>query len=103
MEAIRVATRVATPVDVCGRSNTIQHDDLAGSNTQLYGMDARGRIETKVARTSKPQLGILGDVGGRIVPVAPRPAFEYDLIAARQVSPSLTSSLRSVDILFADT
>lgn len=33
-DSARVATDVATPVDVYGRSNTIQHDDLGGSNTQ---------------------------------------------------------------------
>ena len=72
-DSARVATRVATPVDVCGRSNTIQHDDPGRSNTQQHGMDAYGRIKTKVARTSKPLVGILGDVDGRIVPVAPPP------------------------------
>ena len=51
-------------MDVCGRSNTIQHDDPARSNTQRHGMDAGGRINTKVGRTSKPVPGILGDVGG---------------------------------------
>jgi hypothetical protein len=67
------ATRVATPVDVYGRNNTIQHDDPCHSNTQQHGMDLSGRSETKVARTSKPLVGILGDVDGRIVPVAPPP------------------------------
>ena len=36
-------------------------------------MDVYGRSNTKVARTSKPLPGIPGDVGGRIVPVAPPP------------------------------
>jgi hypothetical protein len=67
------ATVTATPVDVCGRSNTIQHDDLSATNTQQHGMDVSGRFVAKVARTSKPLVGILGDVDGRIVPVAPPP------------------------------
>ena len=29
---------------------------------------------------SKPLVGILGDVDGRIVPVAPPPVFEYEPI-----------------------
>jgi len=36
-------------------------------------VDASGRTETQVAQTSKPLVGILGDVDGRIVPVAPPP------------------------------
>jgi len=42
-------------------------------------MDVRGRAEPLVTRTSKPLPGILGDVGGRIVPIAPPTAFEYEL------------------------
>ena len=67
------ATVTATPVDVRGRSNTIQHDDPWHSSTQQHAMDLSGRIETKLARTSKPLVDILGDVDGRIVPVAPPP------------------------------
>ena len=77
-QIIYVATRVATPVDVYGLSNTNQHDERCRSNTQQHGMDVCGRTETKVARTSKPLAGILGDVGGRIGPVAPPPLFEYE-------------------------
>jgi hypothetical protein len=62
---------VPTPVDVCGRSNTIQHDDPHRPNTTQHAMDVDGRSKTKVGRTSKPLVGILGDVDGRIVPVAP--------------------------------
>jgi hypothetical protein len=69
----------ATPVDVCGRSNTIQHDDPSQLNTQQHAMDVSGRIGTKVARTSKPLVGILGDVDGRIVPVAPPPVSEFEI------------------------
>jgi hypothetical protein len=72
---IYVATRVATPVDACGRSNTIQHDDPCRSNTQQHAMDVSGRTETKLARTSKPLVGILADVDGRIVPIALPPCL----------------------------
>jgi hypothetical protein len=34
-----------------------------------------GRRRTMRPRTSKPLVGILGDVDGRIVPVAPRPVL----------------------------
>jgi len=79
-KAAHVATGVATPVDVCGRSNTIQHDDLRRSNTPQHGMDVYGRTETQLCRTSKPLPGILGDVGGRIVPVAPPPILNSNWI-----------------------
>jgi hypothetical protein len=36
-------------------------------------MHVCGRAEPKLRRTSKPLVGILGDVDGRIVPVAPPP------------------------------
>jgi hypothetical protein len=36
-------------------------------------MDARGHAELLPRRTSKSLVGILGDVDGRIVPVAPLP------------------------------
>ena len=39
MKTVCVATRVATPVDVGGRSNTIQHDDPGYSNTLQHAMD----------------------------------------------------------------
>ena len=65
LQAARVATRVATPVDVCGRSNTIQLDEPWHSNTQQHRMDVCGRTGTKVARTSKPLPGIL-EVGTQI-------------------------------------
>ena len=35
----------ATPVDVCGRSNTIQHGDLSHSNTQQHAMDVSERTD----------------------------------------------------------
>ncbi len=79
MKAKRVATGAATPVDTHGHSNTVQHDDPRRSNTQQHGMDVCGRIETKVRRTSKPLVGILGDVDGRIVPVAPPPVLNWEL------------------------
>jgi hypothetical protein len=67
------ATRLATPVDVRGQGSTIQHVGLAVSNTGRNQMDACGRTELQFIRTSKPLVGILGDVDGRIVPVAPPP------------------------------
>jgi hypothetical protein len=44
-------------VDIRGRSNTIQHDDPCRSNTQQHAMELYGRINTKLARTSRPLAG----------------------------------------------
>jgi len=67
------ATVTRTPVDNGGQANTIQLVGLGVSNKEQHGMDAGGRSELKVHRTSRPLVGILGDVDGRIVPVAPSP------------------------------
>jgi hypothetical protein len=48
------------------------------SHTQQPMMDVRGHSAPPLARTSKPLVGILGDVDGRIVPVAPPPNSEFD-------------------------
>jgi hypothetical protein len=66
----------ATAVDASEDRSTIQDVDRHVSNTQHHSLDAYGRAETYLCRTSKPTFGILGDVEGRIVPVAPPPVFE---------------------------
>jgi hypothetical protein len=80
-QPVRVATDVATPADVCGGRNTIQHVEPVASNMRHHRRDVGGGIETKLDRTSKPLVGILGDVDGQIVPVAPPPALNLGVTA----------------------
>src|SRR5207245_2026110 len=61
-----------------GRRWTGQHRPVCRprrANTGRLLMDVRGRAELRSPRTSKPTAGILGDVSGRIVPVAPPPVL----------------------------
>src|SRR6267378_5835073 len=44
-------------------------------------------------RTSKPLVGILGDVDGRIVPVAPPPVSEFESGSSMPVRPSAVFEL----------
>jgi hypothetical protein len=59
-------------------------------------MDANGHAEPLLRRTSKPLVGILGDVEGRIVPIAPPPvlnlASEIRLATAAVGSPLIGAS-----------